>query len=57
MKNQKQDGLESLITSTYTYTFVTCIYFLEKQILSDANVTNGEKTSIKIYNFHYRLED
>ena len=57
MKNQKQDGLEGLITSTYTYTFVTCIYFLEKQILSDANVINGEKTSIKIYNFHYRLED
>lgn len=55
MKNQKQDGLESLMTSKYTHIY-NLYYFLKKQILSNASLTNGEKTSIKIYNFHYRLE-
>lgn len=55
MKNQKQDGLESLITSKYTHIY-NLYLFLEKQILSNANLTNREKASIKIYNFRYRLE-
>lgn len=55
MKNQKQDGLKSLITSKYTHIY-NLYLFLKKQILSNANLTNREKTSIKIYNFHYRLE-
>lgn len=56
MKNQKQDGLESLITSKYTHIY-NLYLFLKKQIfLSNANLTNREKASIKIYNFHYRLE-
>lgn len=57
MKNQKQDGLESLITSKYTHIYNLHL-FLKKQILSNANLTNfdREKASIKIYNFHYRLE-
>lgn len=55
MKNQKQDGLKSLITPKYTHIY-NLYLFLKKQILSNANLTNREKTSIKIYNFHYRLE-
>lgn len=55
MKNQKQDGWKSLITPKHTHTY-NLYLFLKKQILSNANLTNREKTSIKIYNFHYRLE-
>lgn len=54
MKNQKQDGSWSLVTSKYTH--MNNLHLLKKHILSNASLTNGEKTSIKIYNFHYRLE-
>lgn len=55
MKNQKQDGLESLITSKYTHMYNLYLFSKETN-LSNTNLTNEEKTSIKIYNFHYRLE-
>lgn len=42
MKNQKQDGLKSLITPKYTHIY-NLYLFLKKQILSNANLTNREK--------------
>lgn len=42
MKNQKQDGLERLITSKYTHIY-NLYLFSKEQVLSNANLTNEEK--------------